>query len=227
MRFQPRNPVQRFAIYYVIENNQILDMIRNVHYGIYALQNRMDNTNELLGNAPLFPPHVTIKGIFQLSTQYHLQEFLNALTQVTTPLDRFCITVKDVRPYPEKSISLGFDAESDEKMRRLQERILKVTDVYRNRKVMEPEFRSWIRPDADSTAMRYAVEHGEPFIGELFNPHITIVSGVQNNADRGSIETLINMPRLAGCELEVDKIAVVFETMLGSSWEILKEIPLT
>ncbi len=227
VRFQPRNPVQRFAIYYLIENNEILNMIRNVHYGIYALSNRMENTNELLGNAPLFPPHVTLKGIFQLSPQVHLQEFLNTLTQAITPLDRFCITVKDVRPYPEKSISLGFDGESDEKMRRLQERILKITDSFRNRKIIEPEFRSWIRPDANSLAMQHTVEHGEPFIGELFHPHITIVSGVQNNADRGAIETLINMPRLAGCELEVDKITVVYETMLGSSWEILKEIPLT
>jgi DNA-binding LacI/PurR family transcriptional regulator len=226
-RFRQRNPVQRFAIYYVIEDTRILDMIRNVHRKIYLSPNRTDNTNELIGNAPLFPPHVTIKGIFQIDPGYPLQEFLEELTKIVMPIKRFRVTVKEVQPYPEKSISLGFDEDSEQEMRTLQECILPVINRFRNHNVIEPEFRSALASDADSRAHDNTRKYGEPRIGDLFNPHITIVAGVKDGADRTKIEEYINISELAGIELEVNKISVLYETMLGSSWEILREIPLS
>jgi hypothetical protein len=125
------------------------------------------------------------------------------------------------------SISLGFDKESDQELRNLQQRILPTVNAFRNRKVIEPEFRNSIQSAADPQAMHNTVEFGEPFIGDLFHPHITIVSGVKAAADRTTIEGFINIPELSDLELKVNKISVVYETLLCSSWEVLKEITLT
>jgi len=226
--FKRYNPVQRFAVYYVIEDERILSMIERVRRAIYELPGRLDNTNELIGNAPLFPTHVTIKGIFQLDVDHHVQTFLDDLTKVVKSMKRFRIKVKDVRTYPEKSISLGFDAESEHEMRNLQQRLLPTINSHRLSTVIEPEFRAALKVEADMHGQQNTRDFGEPRIGELFQPHITIVSGVgKDGADRAAIEQHINIRELAGRTLEVNKISVLYETTLGSSWEILKEISLT
>ncbi len=89
------------------------------------------DTVQLLGKAPLFPLHITIRGIFRLSFGTTATELLSEIERVAALHKEFPVRVTGAMNYPGDTLSFGFDSESVERLRKLQQAILPVVNQFR------------------------------------------------------------------------------------------------
>jgi DNA-binding LacI/PurR family transcriptional regulator len=215
---------QRLAIYYVVREGQMLRTVEQMRNAVYHINEPID-TIDLIGNAGDFPLHITLKGIFLLRRNQDISQFLDDLHNAVATIHRFPIRVSNMQRFPSDTLSFGFDSSSRERLLELHECILPVVELHRDMRETVPEFRRYLF-DPNQDYKRNTKNYGEPFVRDLFNPHITIVSGIHHDSDFDLVTTAIDSVRWTNFHLPVNTIAVVYETGLAGSWQVLRELHL-
>lgn len=221
------HPLPRFAVYYNIEDTQVVRAVDRMRIQIYKMQHPLisDASIRFLGKAPLYPLHITLKGIFQIKKKSLLQSFLKEIGDVLHDITPFEITSGELMNYPKPTfLSFGFDDESKRKLADLQNKLIQVIQRYRNNRFVEPEFRKHVYGPSEGYK-RNTLEFGEPYIHDLFVPHVSIISGIDNEHDYKITRSRIlkQYQKLQPLRLCVDKISVLYETRLGGNWVVLQD----
>ncbi len=221
--FRACNPIQRLQICCPVDSEEVVAAIANVYREVYHPTRIMRDSAKPLTGSPLAPPHIALRGIFQLKPQENTVTFLDEFARVASGFDRFSIKVKELALCPDRHLSLLFGPESIEKLQDVQRRVLPIIDAFRNCEIIEPEYQN-ILAKAGDIARCNIYQSGDPSIGDNYFPYLAIMSGVEDQEYLEQIKGLVKLP--GELELEIKTIAVLYETMLGGSWEILREIPL-
>lgn len=221
----PKNSIQRYTICYIVKDKRIGRISDNIRNKIHALELANMNTIELMGRAPLYPLHITIKGIFQLSREIKLSDFISELKRSLALQKQFSIKTEDVVNYPEGAFSIVFDNESINSLKQLQQIVLMVVEKFRKKKFIEPEFRQYLS-DSDEVRQENVLKFGEPFINDQFYPHLTLISGIRSDADYNTVEQIIEDNKFGRIEITVNELMILYETTLGGCWRVLSELKL-
>jgi 2'-5' RNA ligase len=181
-----------------------------------------DDTRNIIGGAALYPPHITIKGTFRVAgdndvqKQSSLERLTNELQKLTNELLPFEVATRSIDNYPSNSLSIMFQGSSSERLRKLQTRVLNIVNLVRA-VTIEPEFQLM-------AANEMTKKYGEPYVGDAFCPHITIVGGAPGGlSNKDQIEKVRKL--LVGEWYEnkrfvLDRLVLAYESKFGGCWEI-------
>ena len=217
---------RRLALYWVVREQRVLRAVERMRYLVCAIPDAGANTVGLLGKAPLFPLHVTVKGIFRLRTGASVADLAASLEGILNSVPGFAVRLAGIANHPGDTASIVLDEEGADGFAELQRAVLPVVDAHRDRSV-EPEFRSNLGGE-DSEVRERVLESGEPFVGPAYRPHITVASGIASERDYQRVKTIIDgeMKRLGSVDLVVDALWLATESVLGGAWDVEREFRL-
>lgn len=209
---------KRLSVFYNINNQTLIDTVEKSREAIAYNSGSFRNGVKLIGRAGQYPLHVTIKGIFRLGDHTNLNGLVNSITHNLADLNSFRVTTIGLLNFPDDTISLGFSKIGIKYFRELQTRILKVIDTYIDKKIIEPEYRH-SKKHSNKNFYANTLKYGEPYIGEEYNPHITIASGIENKEDFNMVRNLIAPLLPSSYDLVVDNISLIFEENIAGIWK--------
>jgi hypothetical protein len=177
------------------------------------------DTTELIGSAAQYPDHVTIVGAFSLKKEANFLEMCAEIGKALRRFQPFVVTTGELQCFPGGTLSIGFTDESRMKFPELQRTVLPIIRRYR-RGAIEPEFRKYLYSQERLEAA-HTREFGEPFVLELYKPHITLVSGLRNQDDYAKLLHLAQDAGLSGIKLTISELWLMEEEAIGGNWKAM------
>ncbi|MFC1942546.1 TIR domain-containing protein [Chloroflexota bacterium] len=228
--FESRMPMarklepHRWALYYLVTQPTISEHVRLLRRRIWGLDMKDFDTTKLIGTAALFPDHVTVVGTFSLESGAFIDQMCSEINTAISTFKPFVVTTGNLQYFPSKTLSIGFVQESCSEFLNLQRAILPVIKQYRS-PAIEPEFREFLYSQKLLEAA-HTREFGEPFVLELYNPHLTLVSGLRDEADYKSTLELTQDLDWSGIKLTVSELWLMEEEEIGSNWKAIRPFEL-
>lgn len=219
-KLEPR----RRALYYLMTHLTISGHVRLLRRRIWGLDMKDFDTTKLIGTAALFPDHVTFVGTFSLESETSLDQMCGEISTALSTFKPFVVTTGNLQYFPPKTLSVGFSQESRSEFLNLQRAILPVIKRYRSRAI-EPEFREFLYSQEPLEAA-HTREFGEPFVLELYNPHVTLVSGLRNEDDYKRALELTQDLDWSGIRLTVSELWLMEEEEIGGNWKAIRPFEL-
>ena len=89
----------------------------------------------------------------------------------------------------------------------------------------EPEFKAYAE-DVSVPKDNYTRQYGEPYVLDLYQPHVTIASGLENHGDYQRIESIVNKCGLSGIPLMLSELWLMQEQGIGGCWFPIRQFRL-
>jgi len=210
----------RRAIHYLVTHPTISAFIRSFRRRICEFDMREFDTTELIGSAARYPDHVTIVGTFSLEKETDYPQMCDEIGRALRRFQPFVVTTSELQYFPGGTLSIGFSGESRVKFLELQRAMLPIIKRYR-RGAIEPEFRKYLY-SKEALEARHTREFGEPFVLELYKPHITLVSGIREQHDYAKLHQLAQDADLSGIKLTVSELWLMEEEEIGGNWKAIR-----
>ena len=178
------------------------------------------DTTELIGSAAQYPDHVTIIGTFSLEKETEFPEMCAEIAQALRRFQSFAVTTGELQYFPGGTLSVGLTDESRMKLLEIQRTVLPIINRYR-RGAIEPEFRKYLYSQ-DQLEAAHVREFGDPFVLELYKPHITLASGIRNQDDYATLLQLAKDAGLTGIKLTVSELWLMEEEEISGRWKAIR-----
>ena len=213
---KPGQPHRR-ALFYLVTHPTIWEQVQLLRRRVSELDMGGFDTTRLIGPAALFPDHVTIRGIFSSETEEYLPQMCEDIFQALKPLKPFVVTTGVLQGFSGGTLSIGFSEEGCSKFLELQRAVLPVIQRHR-RRVIEPEFRGYLCSQ-EKLEVEHTREFGEPYVLELYKPHISLVSGLRDQRDYDKVLELAQASGFTGIALTVSQLWLMEEEQIAGNWK--------
>lgn len=217
----------RRAVFCLVTHPTVSTFVRSFRQRVCALDMREFDTTKLVGSAAQYPDHVTLVGTFLLEDEAGLSQMCDEISCAVRRFQPFVATTGELQRFPGGTLSIGFTEESRARFLELQETMLPIVKQYR-RGAIEPEFREYLY-SRHSLEVDHTREFGEPFVLELYKPHITLVSGLRNQDDYEELRQLAQdtgSGETSGLRLTVSELWLMEEEEIGGNWRAVRPFEL-
>ena len=207
----------RRAIYYLVTHPTISEYVRSFRRRVYELDMGDFDTGELIGSAALYPDHVTVVGTFSLEKETDSLEMCDEIGHVLRQFQPFVVITSELQYFPGGTLSIGLTDESRAKLLELQRAVLPLVKRYRRARI-EPEFRKYLYSN-EQLEVQHTREFGEPYVLELYKPHISLVSGLRDQDDCRNVLGIAKDAKLSGIRLTISELWLMEEEEIGGTWK--------
>lgn len=222
----PSSEGRRYGISFLVDNIEAYERVQLLRSRIVETYRGKSDSLGLIGNASMYPLHITVIGNFTPKSLEDLAVMCTEISESLKKLESFVAYTGEFLHHPrETTLSVGLTPPSAKHFHLLQRAILEIVRRHR-RTETEPEFAQFRR--SDDRQIRLNVQnYGEPNVGRQYEPHITLLSGLRNDVDykfaleeAGKSDVQIDYP------LRVSRLWLIEEQGIGGSWKPIRTFEL-